>query len=407
MLTRHYPALSSPPFARFLLAHLVSGLGSSMNVIALSLLLYQLTGNVAALVGMWTARVVSRLLLQPVFGVLVDRSDKKKLLFNVHLLNALTAAAFVLVDRDHLWLAFALTFLLQCLDGLAGPALGAAFPSLVPREQLVSANALSSLVGKVSGSLGPALAGVIFGLWGAGPLFVFNALSFVVIALTVTSLPLGGKPVAPRQVTFWGDFAAGWRVALTHRLVLTVLLLSLVSNLAWRALEIALVPWATELPSLGTSGYGLLFTALTLGGVAGALIVPRLHLERAAFRKLLVAFGLSGLPLLAMTAWPVPAVAFVAMFACGILLDVVAITTASTLQASVEPGFLGRVFAAVNVSAALGVLPVLAGLTGFTAAFGHGAVIANAGLVTTLAALTLALLSRRGRPVPPRIREAL
>lgn len=241
-------------------------------------------------------------------------------------------------------------------------------------------------------------AGVGFAVWGAAPLFVFNALSFLVLAVTVMTLPLAGRPAPARHVAFWQDFLGGWRVALTQRVVLAVLAVSLVSNLAWRAVEVALVPWARALPALGAAGYGLLFTALTLGGVLGALIVPKLRLEQQSASKLVAAFGLSGLPLLALAAWPTLSVALAAMFTCGVLLDVVAITTASVLQTRVDRAYLGRVFAAVNVSCALGVLPVLAGLTSYTAGVGHAGVITTAGTLTVLAAMLLALAAKASRP---------
>lgn len=389
MLNRTFPALDTLGFPSYLCAHLLSGLGNSMNVIALSLLLFQLTGSVAALAGMWAARVAARLLLQPVLGVTVDRCDKKRLLVLTHLGNAGVAAAFLFVNGETLWLALALTFALQCLDGLAGPALGAAVPGLLPREQLASGNALLSLTGKVAGSLGPALAGVLFAAWGAAPLFAFNAVSFVLLAAVIARLTFLAPARPAQAVTFWQDFRTGWRVALGHPLVLTVLGVSLVSNAAWRALEITLVPWAQALNAAGVSAYGMLFTALTLGGVAGAALVPHLHLEDRPFRKLLWSFGLSGVPLAALGLGHSAPLALAAMFVCGALLDVVGITTTTTLQRSVPGEVLGRVFAAVNVSAALGALPVLAGLAGLTGWVGEAGVIVGAGLLCTAAALGL------------------
>ena len=390
MLTKRYPALRNRPFTRLLLANFVSGLGNSVNVITLSLLLYHLTGNVTALLGMWGTRIAARLVLQPIFGVMVDRSDKRHLLIVVQLLNALTALAFVLVDRDHLWLAFVLTFLLQCLDGLSGPALGATIPRLLREEELVSANALASLTSKVSGSLGPALAGIGFVTLGAAPLFVFNAVTFLAVLAAIWFLRVE-NPTRGVRATFWQDMLSGWNVSLAHPLVLTVLLLSAVNALAWRALEVVLVPWAQALPHLGASGYGLLFTALTLGGAAGALIVPRLPVQEKPAALLLGSFALTALPLAALAAWPVKFVVLAAMFTCGLLLDVVAVVTTSAIQRHVPSEYLGRVFATLNVALAVGALPVLIGLTPLVKAVGEGTTITLTGVLIAVSALTLSL----------------
>jgi hypothetical protein len=69
---------------------------------------------------------------------------------------------------------------------------------------------------------------------------------------------------------------------------------------------------------------------------------------------------LLAVPMLLGATFPTWAVLLAVFFLSGILLDISGVATQSLLQAEVPKAFLGRVFSLVNVSLALGVLPVLA-----------------------------------------------
>ncbi len=84
-------------------------------------------------------------------------------------------------------------------------------------------------------------------------------------------------------------------------------------------------------------------------------------------------------------------------FLSGILFDVSGVATQSLLQAAVPKHLLGRVFSLVNVSLALGVLPVLGGLDPLVRALGPaGALQATALVVCAAGALLYIAAMVRG-----------
>lgn len=368
---------SNAPFRRLMVGLWVSGLGNSLNVIALSLALYA-WGGVASVGAMWGVRVTSRLLLGPWLGVLADRWDRRRLLLWGSLANAATALALVWCGPERLWLALLLTLLLQTLDGLCGPALGATLPRLVQAPDLPAANALSSLSGKLTGSLGPAVAGLVYARWGASPLFVVNGLSFLAVVWAVWPLRL--PALAAARPPFWQDAHQGWRLLATLAPLRLALGLGLLCALTWRVAEVALLPLTAP---LGSSVYGLLFAALTLGGAAGALLMARWPAGDPE-RRMGWSLALCGPLLAALGLWPSLPLGLAALFSCGVLLDLFGLAQVACVQRSVPSERLGQAWALLGVALALGALPVL-GLAPLLNWLGAGGTLALAGGLLLLA----------------------
>lgn len=361
-LNLHYPALEHPAYVRLLWATAFSSLGSQFTVLALSVAVFTATGSVASLAGIWAVRVASRLLLQPFTGALADRWDRRRTLVGGYLLSALLSASLVLVLLEPL-LVYPLVFLIQTVEGLVSPTMAAVVPSLVPKEALVSANALRVVLTKITASLGPALAGLLYGLVGPVWLFIFDALTFAGVAYAVLGLPSALSVASNRRgPSLWAEAAEGMRFAVSSQTVLMILLLSMLTSLFWRVVEIVMVPISMEVAQIGAAGLGLLYTSLTLGGVVGVATLGALKKGIPSLTWVVLLNTLLAVPMLLGATFPTFPVLLVTFFISGILFDISGVATQSLLQAAVPKQFLGRVFSLVNVSLALGVLPVLGGL---------------------------------------------
>ncbi len=307
--------------------------------------------------------MASRLLIQPFTGALADRWDRRQTLVGGYLLSALLSASLILVLIEPL-LVYPLVFLIQTVEGLVSPTMAAVVPSLVPKEALVSANALRVVLSKVTASLGPALAGLLYGLVGPVWLFIFDALTFAGVAYAVLGLPSALVTVPSRRgASVWAEAAEGVRFAVTRRTVVIILALSMLTSLFWRVVEIVMVPISLEVAQIGAAGLGLLYTSLTLGGVVGVAALGGLKKGIPSLPLVVLLNTLLALPMLLGSTFPTFPVLLAVFFLSGILFDISGVATQSLLQATVPRLFLGRVFSLVNVSLALGVLPVL-GLVG-------------------------------------------
>lgn len=336
--------------------------GSSFNTLALSLLLFDLTGSISVLANLWIARVVSRLFVEPFAGAYVDRWRYKSTLITGHALYALTAAGFLLVTGEHIWLAYVLTFCLQAIEGFVSPALNASLPSIVGEEDLLSANALFASTSKIAVLIGPTLAGLLYSLVGANP--------------------------SVRQ-SIIRDVTDGFRFAARDAVVLTIMVMVAVNALALRVVDIVLVPMSESILNVGPQGLGLLYSSLTFGSLVGLLVIPYLRRVASSVRWLIGTYTLIAMPLMLLAVLPVASVAYVSMFVVGILVDISGVVTRQLVQTQVPPELRGRMFAALNMAMAAGVLPALLGLHPIVAQIGLGGSIGFSTVIMVVAGLAM------------------
>lgn len=133
--------------------------------------------------------ILPSLLLGIAAGVFVDRVPKKAILFSTNLLRALTALGFLLFHQT-LALIYLLNLLFSTISQFFAPAEAAAIPMLVKRHELLAANGLFNLTFTASQLLGFVIIAPPLVKWlGAETLFILVALTYVVAALLVGSLP--------------------------------------------------------------------------------------------------------------------------------------------------------------------------------------------------------------------------
>jgi MFS family permease len=370
-ILKQFPALQNMRFAVFLAGYAASAVGNSFNILALNLLLFAKTQDVTALTTMWIVRTLARLLFQPYLGVIVDRVDRRKLLLVTQLLNALTAFSFVFVNTDTLLLVYVLTFALQILDGLLGPAVGSVVPQIVEKESLISANTVVSLASKIAATLGSTLGALLYARYSADVLFMLNATSFLISFFTILPLRMSVPRVTRKPQHWFADFKAGAGIIVQYPIVMLVFGIIFVNSLIWRSFEVLIVPLMSQQSSQGTD-LGFLYSSLTIGGFLGAFIAPQLNAWKRYTTSILIgSFAFTIIPFIIFGSTSSLSLQLAGMVLSGILLDIIGIYSSTLVQQHVPNEFLGRVFAFQNVTIALGGLPALLSLNPLTQVWGY------------------------------------
>ena len=172
----------------------ISLIGTWMQQIAMSWLVYKLTGSVFLLATVTFMAQIPILLVTPLMSVFVDRFDRRKILVftqTMSMLQALLTALLTLTGWIEVWHIMLLSLLIGSINALDNPTRQAFYPSLVPKENLSNAIALNSAVINGSRLIGPAVGGILIGLFGEGICFLLNGLSYlgVILALFLMRLP--------------------------------------------------------------------------------------------------------------------------------------------------------------------------------------------------------------------------
>ena len=282
-------------------------------------------------------------------GVLVDRVDRRRLMVLVDCLRAVAMAglvAAVLLHTAALVVLLAVLFLVSTGEVIERSAGQALVPALVPRDRLERANGWlfgGAMVGQqmVAGPLG----GWLFALAAAAP-FMANAATFLLSAV-VLSLLTGSFRASPAATdaarSVRREVLDGLRWLVHQRLLRTMALLIGLLNVTLTAALAILVLLARQRLGLGSVGYGLLFTALALGGLLGALVGDRLVARFTATWTIRVGLVVEAATHLVLATSRSAAVVGVALFLFGVHGALWGLVGSSLRQRLAPPEMLGRV----------------------------------------------------------------
>jgi len=290
------PATASPwsplrlPLFRWLwIATVASNIGTWLQNVGASWMMTSLTTSTTLVAMVQAATSLPSFLLALPAGALADVIDRRRLLLVTQGWMAAAAAALGVLTLAGLispWSLLAFTFLLGLGNAANNPAWQAIIPELVPRPELPGAIALGSIGFNVARAAGPALGGLIVATAGPGWTFMLNAVSFLgVMAVLYAWRRPEEETVLPGE-RILGAMRTGVRYVRHSPEVLAPIARG--STFIFCASSLwALLPVVARGLHRGAAGYGLLLTALGVGAVAGAMVLPRLR--RYASTDLVVA----------------------------------------------------------------------------------------------------------------------
>jgi MFS family permease len=265
-------ALGYRDFRLFWSGQLISNIGTWMQMTATSWLLYQLTGSAVLLGVNGIFRAIPALTLGLISGTFADRYDRRwMLLWTQITLGALALAIGILDDvgRIQPWHIYSFTFLSAAVGAFDGPARQAMFPALVPRSALPNAVALNSLLWKGSALIGPSLGGIAISLMGTAGAFYANALSFLVVVMTLLMLRVTAKAAAKRRRHFMAETQEGLKYIIARPIILGITVMEAVASV-FGLDHTMLTIYASDVLRVGADGFGLLQSARGLGAVIGS-----------------------------------------------------------------------------------------------------------------------------------------
>ncbi|HEY2600611.1 MAG TPA: MFS transporter [Thermoleophilaceae bacterium] len=394
---------SNAAFRSLWTARLVSYVGDGIAIVALVLLVS--SGRPATAVGgLLLARTIPGF-LSPVFGALADRRDRRALMVQTELGQAVIYAVIAAWRPPYVWL-LVLVALATLLSRGFSAASKSALPALVERDDLLPANALLNTVFNLQLALGPALGGLLVAASGLRTAVAIDAASFLASALIMLALPrmppAEGHSAASGLAT---DIRDGLRFIWGDPL-LRVLITSMFAFVAFASLDnVAVVFLVRDVLGNGAFAYGAAMSAFGLGMIAAALGLVRRWSPVHPATIVLVGMLFTGLGNLLVGVAPAIGlvVAFQALGGIGNGLGLVGEDT--LLQRHAPEHMLGRVFGAFGASVFLGsTIAYAAGGVFVDATSPRTALIASGIAVFVVAALTWPALSRAAASDPGEVR---
>jgi MFS family permease len=330
----------------FWFGQLVSLAGTWMQDLAISWLVYSLSGSGLALGLTMTIRFGPALLFSLYGGVLADRLRKRRTMIYCEVLQlviALTLAILMSADLLTVGIIWVLAGVRGVGEAVQGPIRQSFVPEMVGTEDLTNAIALNSTQFNAARIIGPAVGAIIVKAIGYAACFYINAASFIAVIGALLAMRVSELHLAPRlpREPVLEQVREGLRYARSQPDVVAILIVvGFIGAFGYNFMTLTpLITKEVLHRDVGTLGW--LITTMAVGSVLAALFMA--YRGRPTRRLLLVPAGLFSIMLaaLAVSRW-VP-LTTVLMFGVG-LTGILFMTTANTrLQLAVPGHMRGRV----------------------------------------------------------------
>lgn len=350
MVRLNLTALRHRDFTLLLVGQFLWTVGLQIQTVALTWLVYDMTGDPFQLGLIGLMEFLPPLLLALITGHMADRFDRRRIILagvGAELCAALVLLALAASGRMTVAAILLLALVFGAARAVATPSARALMPNLMPREDFASAVAWSSSSWQVATIGGPAIGGVLCAI---SPTVAFAGTALAMGSALVATAAMRGRKVERREdeSADLSSVVAGLALIFRHKLLLGAISLDLFAVLFSGAQ--ALIPvFAKDVLHTGADGQGLLRSAIAIGAVGTALFMTQRPLKRHVGRRLFLAVGAFGLAVIAFglsrNLW----------LSCAVLMlagaaDMVSVYIRGTLVPLATPDALrGRVVAVESV----------------------------------------------------------
>lgn len=282
-----FASLRSRNYRIYFIGQGISLIGSWMQTVALSWLVYRLTGSVFLLGVTGFVSQIPTFVLAPFTGVLTDRYSRLGLMRFAQILfmfQALILTLLVFMNAIQVWHIIALSLIAGIIQSIDAPARQSLVIELIDKpENLGNAIALNSSIFNGARLIGPAIAGITIAAVGEAVCFLINTISFVAVIGALSMIRVPRKQSSSEPQPFKKSFLEGLNYIYGSVPIRTLILLLATLSLVALPFTVLLPAYAKEILGGDSRILGYLMSALGAGSLTAALYM--------ASRKTVVGLG--------------------------------------------------------------------------------------------------------------------
>ena len=377
-----FASLSLGQFRLLLAGTASSQVGGWMDQVARGWLVLQITHSPFHLGLMSFVNGISSLVFSPVAGLLTDQLDRRVLAAATQLLAALTGLTIGLLvafDRIALWELYVTAGLNGIIASVNMPARQVLVYDVVGSDNLTNAIALNAVTGNIARIGAPSVGGAIIAAAGVEQSYYAQS-AFFLLATAATFMLRPVTVAAPIRVPMMQGLRQGFDYVRQDPVLARLVLLNVVPNMLIYP-YVAMFPiFAEDVLHVGSTGYGVLLSAVGFGSIPGGLIVASMAGSRSKGRVMATAALLYMIMVTLFAASHWFPLSFALLVIGGVGWSMMAILNQTLMQLQLTDDTVrGRVLAFYSMAG---------GLTPF-GAFAMGSVAGGVGVQWAVAAFAL------------------
>ncbi len=350
------PTSSSRPigmraFVIIWIGQIVSMLGTAMTGFAVTIWVYEGTEKATALALVTFFYAVPLLLLSPLAGAIVDRSNRRLMM----MVSDLAAGASTLVvlllystGRLEMWHLYLTNAVAGAFQAFQWPAYSAAISLMLPKEQYARANAMLELAGSGANVFAPMLAGALLVPLGLTGILLIDVASFVfaVGTLLVVKIPeLDRSAGRPGQGSLLEESLYGFQYILRRPALLNLQLIFLLCNFFTGVAYHVFAAMILSRTGNNELALGSVMSAGAVGGLVGGLLMTAWGGPKRRIHGVLVGWTVLSVPIVVLGVGRVLPIWLLANLLINFVPPFLNGSNQAIWQAKVPPGAQGRVFA--------------------------------------------------------------
>ena len=331
---------------------LFSVTGFQMLLVVQGWLIWEITGDAAALALLGGVSAAPTIILVLFGGVVADRFDQRYLILLVSIaIGVLLAvmATFTILGMANLWNILLLAFFIAGAQAFDNPARQALYPHLIARKDLMNAVALNSIVWQGTRVVGPLIAGVLISRAGAGPALYVASAGFACMAVAMFAVRV--PPIArAARGSMVQNLVEGIGYVVRNQIFTVLILLTFLNSFFGMSFVILLPIFATDILRVGPEGLGEMHAAAGVGAVVMALVAAAMSKSRNKGLFLVGGAAVFGLTLVVFAYSTNYALSLFALFIGGAAATFYMVMVQTSLQALVPDHLRGRVFSIYSMT---------------------------------------------------------
>ncbi len=345
-------ALRHRNFQLFFSGQLISLIGTWMQTIAESWLVYRLTGSSLMLGTVGFASQIPVFLMAPIGGIVADRHNRHRVVIATQssaMILAGILATLTLTHRVQVWHVIVLASCLGVVNAFDIPARQAFLIDMVGREDLMNAIALNSSMFNGARIIGPAIAGILVASIGEGWCFFANSVSYIAVIAGLlmmrieqpANLAMAGSPLE--------NILEGFAFARNTRPIRAILLLLGVVSFVGMPYAVLMPVFADQILHGGARGLGILMGATGIGALMGAASLAARVGVKGLGKLIAMCAGGFGLSLILFASSRIFWLSTLFLLPVGFFMMVQMASSNTLIQAMVPDQLRGRILAVYSM----------------------------------------------------------
>jgi MFS family permease len=355
-----FRALKYKNYRLFFMGQGISLIGTWMQQVALSWLVYRLTDSVFLLGILGFASQIPSFLLGPFAGVISDRRNKHRILLatqSLSLIQASTLAALVLTDTITVPWIIGLSVFLGIINAFDISARQSFVIELIEdRNNISNAIALNSSMFNLARLIGPSVAGLVIAAVGEGMCFLGNAVSYIAVLGSLLAIKTTPVISEKKQLPVLQSLKEGFSYAFGFPPIRSIILLIASISLFAMPLTVLMPVFARDVLHGNANTMGFLMGASGIGALTGALFLAQRKSVLGLGNIIIRATVLLGAGLIAFSFSRIMAFSLFCMLFTGFGMIVQMASSNTILQTIVDDDKRGRVMSFYSM-AFLGTAP--------------------------------------------------